>query len=118
MSDARIQKATLIGGAVAALGASVCCLGPLVLVALGVSGAWIANLTALETYRPLFIGVAVILMGLAWHGIYRVPAAEACAPGAICALPQANRIYRAMFWLVAALVLSALAFPYVVPFFY
>lgn len=117
MSDSRAQKATLIGGALAAFGASVCCLGPLVLVALGVSGAWIGNLAALEAYRPIFIGAAVVLLGFAWHKIYRTPAA-ACGPDATCALPRANRIYRVVFWLVSALVVLALAFPYIVPFFY
>lgn len=118
MSDSRTQKATLIGGALAAFGASVCCLGPLALVALGVSGAWIGNLAALEAYRPIFIGVAVVLLGLAWHKIYRAPTAAACAPDGTCALPRANRLYRVIFWFVSALVLLALAFPYIVPFFY
>jgi mercuric ion transport protein len=112
------QKATLVGGALAAFAASVCCLGPLVLVALGVSGAWISNLTALESYRPVFIGVALVLMALAWRRIYRVPAAKACEPGGVCALPQTNRIYRVVFWLVSALVLLALVFPLILPFFY
>lgn len=117
MSKTGTQKATLIGGAIAAFAASLCCLGPLVLVALGVSGAWIANLTALEPYRPVFIGVALVLMGLAWRRIYRAPSADACEPGTLCAVPQTNRVYKIMFWLVSALVLLALAFPLIVPFF-
>jgi mercuric ion transport protein len=40
--------------AAAAIGASLCCVVPLVLVSLGISGAWLASLTALEPYRPLF----------------------------------------------------------------
>ncbi len=118
MSETGTQKVTLIGGAIAAFAASLCCLGPLVLVALGVSGAWISNLTALEPYRPAFIGVALVLMGFAWRRIYRAPAAEACAPGTACALPQTNRVYKGIFWLVSGLVLIALAFPYVLPLFY
>ena len=114
----RTGRATLVGGALAAFAASLCCLGPLVLVTLGVGGAWISNLTALEPYRPIFIGVALVLMGLAWRRIYRAPAAEVCAPGTLCAKPQTNRVYKAMFWLVSALVLLALAFPLIVPFFY
>ena len=113
MSEAGTQKATLIGGALAAFAASVCCLGPLVLVALGVSGAWM-----LEPYRPIFIGTALVFMGFAWRRIYRVSVAENCAPGEVCALPQTNHVYKVMFWIVSGLVLMALAFPYVVPFFY
>jgi len=114
----RLSKATLAGGLLAAIVASLCCLGPLVLVTIGVSGAWISNLTLLEPYRPVSIGVALIFMGLAWHRIYRAPAATECKPGAVCALPQTNRVYRVMFWVLSALVLFLLAFPYFAPLFY
>ena len=112
MSETATQKATLIGGALAAFAASVCCLGPLVLVTLGVSGAWIANLTVLEPYRLVFVAVSLGFMGLAWRSIYPRPAAETCAPGQVCAMPQTNRVYKAMFWLVSGLVLLALVYPY------
>jgi mercuric ion transport protein len=111
-------KVTLLGGAVAALLSSLCCLGPLVLVMLGVSGAWIGNLTALEPYRPLFIGVALVCMVLAYRHIYRAPAAETCEPGTLCALPQTQRLYQRLFWVVSTLVLVALTFPYLMPLFY
>ena len=113
-----VSKATLAGGLIAAILASACCLGPLVLVMVGVSGAWISNLTLLEPYRPVFIGVALVFMGLAWRQIYRAPAAAQCEPGTLCALPQTNRVYRVMFWTVSALVLLALGFPYLAPLFY
>lgn len=114
----RLSKATLAGGMIAAILASVCCLGPLVLVMLGVSGAWISNLTLLEPYRPVFIGVALAFMALAWRQIYRAPAAAQCEPGTLCALPQTNRVYRVMFWVLSTLVLLALGFPYLAPLFY
>jgi mercuric ion transport protein len=53
MSVPQQGRAALITGGLAALLASTCCLGPLVLVAFGFSGAWIGNLTALEPYRPV-----------------------------------------------------------------
>jgi mercuric ion transport protein len=118
MQVCNIGRVTLVGGAVAALLSSLCCLGPLVLVMLGVSGAWIGNLAALEPYRPLFIGVAVVCMGLAYRSIYRAPAAETCAPGTVCALPQTQRLYKRLFWGVSVLVLAALTFPYFMPLFY
>lgn len=113
-----LGKATLAGGLIAAIIASACCLGPLVLVTIGVSGAWISNLTLLVPYRPLFIGVALVLMALAWRRIYRAPTRAQCEPGTVCALPQANRAYRIIFWMVSALVLLALGFPYLTPLFY
>ncbi len=109
-------RGALAAGGLAALLASACCLGPLVLVLLGFSGAWIGNLTALEPYRPLFIGAALVSMFFAWRRIYR-PALQ-CEPGEACAMPQVRRIYRFIFWVVAALVLVALVFPYVLPVFY
>ena len=114
----RLGEATLAGGLVAAILALVCCLGPLVLVMVGVSGAWISNLTLLEPYRPVFIGVALVFMALAWRRIYRAPAAAKCEPGTPCALPQTNRVYRVMFWALSVLVLLALGFPYLAPLFY
>ena len=109
-------RVALLTGGVAAILASTCCLGPLVLILLGFSGAWIGNLAALEPYRPYFIGVALVALYLAWRLIWR-PAA-ACLPGEVCALPQVKKSYQVVFGLVALLVLVALAFPYTAPLFY
>lgn len=106
----------LAAGGLAALLASACCLGPLVLITLGISGAWIANLSLLEPYRPLFLAVAALAMLLAWRRIYRP--AVACAPGQACAVPALRRTQRVLFWGVAALIGIAFAFPYAMPFFY
>ena len=109
-------RGALLAGGLAALLASTCCLGPLVLIALGFSGAWIGNLTVLEPYRPVFIAVALVALFFAWRRIWRP--VTACAPGAVCAVPEINRAYRFLFGVVAVLVLVALAFPYLAPLFY
>lgn len=109
-------RGALFAGGLAAILASTCCLGPLVLITLGFSGAWIANLTALEPYRPVFIGAALIALFFAWKRIWR-PAA-ACKPGEACAVPQARRRYKLLFGGVLILVLIALVFPYAAPWFY
>jgi mercuric ion transport protein len=83
---------------------------------LGVQRAWIGNLTVLEPYRPIFIGAALVALFFAWRRIYRP--AQACKPGEVCAIPQVRATYKLIFWIVAALVLVALGFPYVMPFFY
>jgi len=114
----RFSGLPLIGGIAAAIAASACCLGPLVLVMLGVSGAWIGNLAVLEPYRPYSLGIAVVFLIFAWRSIYRAPAAAACAPDSLCAMPQTNRIYRVLFWIVAALIGIAFVFPYLAPLFY
>ncbi len=115
MSESKRTGGALAASGVAALLASTCCLGPLVLIALGVSGAWIGNLTALEPYRPIFIGAALVALFFAWRSIFR--RAATCRPGE-CAVSQGRTAYKVTFWVVAALVLTALAFPYVLPLFY
>ncbi len=62
MSEPQNGRGALFTGGLAAILASACCLGPLVLIALGFSGAWIGNLTVLEPYRPIFIGVALVAL--------------------------------------------------------
>ena len=116
MSETQNGRGALVAGGLAAILASTCCLGPLVLVALGFSGAWIGNLTTLEPYRPIFIGIALIAMFFAWRRIYRPE--QSCEPGEVCAIPRVRATYKAIFWVVAVLVLVALGFPYVLPLFY
>lgn len=109
-------RVPLMTGGLAAILASTCCLGPLALVALGISGAWIGNLTILEPYRPLFVGAALVALFFAWRRIFSP--AQACEPGGVCAVPRVRITYKIIFWIVAALVLVALAIPYVLPVFY
>ena len=116
MSQPQNGRGVLVAGGLAAILASTCCLGPLVLIALGFSGAWIGNLTVLEPYRPIFIGAALVALLFAYRRIWRP--ATLCKPGEVCAVPQVKRTYKILFWVVAALVLIALAFPYIAPFFY
>lgn len=116
MSEAKSGRAALFAGGLAAILASACCLGPLILVSVGLSGAWIGNLTALEPYRPFFIAAALVALFFAWRRIFRP--ARACGPGEACGLPQIRSTYRIIFWAVAALVVVALGFPYALPMFY
>jgi mercuric ion transport protein len=107
--------ALFVGGLAAILG-STCCLGPLVLVALGLSGAWIGNLTRLEPYRPFFIAASLVALFFAGRRIFRP--AQACEPEEGCAAPPTGNIYKIVFAIVSMLVLIALVFPYVIKFFY
>ena len=109
MSEPQNGRGALFAGGLAAILASACCLGPLVLIALGFSGAWIGNLTVLEPYRPIFIGAALVALFFAWRRIYRrrKPANRVrSARFPKCELPTSS-----FFWIVAALVLVALGFP-------
>ncbi len=109
-------KMTGISGAVlAAVTASACCVGPLLLLGLGVSGAWVSTLTVLEPIRPLFSVLALGFLGFAFYRAYRRPAAEQCADGNDCARPQSRMFTRITLWVVAVAVLGLLAFPYAAP---
>lgn len=101
-----------IAGIATALGAASCCVIPFLLFALGVSGAWIANLTALEPYQPVF---AVLSLGFIGWGAWRLrrKAKIACAEG-YCASARSDRIARIGLWTAAVLIVIALAFPYVI----
>jgi mercuric ion transport protein len=107
---------SLVAGALATLLASTCCLGPLVLITLGFSGAWIGRLTVLEPYQPIFMGAALVALFFAGKRIWR-PVAQ-CAPGEFCALPRVRRGYQILFVGVCVLLLASLLFPLIAPWFY
>ncbi|MGH6880679.1 MAG: mercuric transporter MerT family protein, partial [Hypericibacter sp.] len=52
-TDGHKTELIAAGGVLGALAAMSCCILPLVLFALGISGAWIGNLTALAPYQPV-----------------------------------------------------------------
>lgn len=106
----------LFGAVGSAIAACVCCLGPLVLLALGISGAWISHLTGLEPYRPIFAALALIFLGFAFYSVYRKPKAESCPVEKPCPHPGVKRKYRTTLWIVLVLILGLLIFPYVVPY--
>jgi mercuric ion transport protein len=110
-----MQTATkqLWAGAFAAVVGSLCCVAPLVLLTLGISGAWISRLTALEPYRPIFIGVMAVFIGLAFRQLYIVPAR--CTPDEVCANPWLQRRQRQIFWVVVVGLAALIAFPWYAP---
>lgn len=96
----------MAAGVVAALGASTCCLLPLALVSVGLGGAWVAQLSALERFFPVFVAIALAAFGFAFYRLYLRPAP--CGPEAACASPEVRRRQRVAFWvtLVAAHALA------------
>lgn len=105
----RATAAALAGSVLSGLLASACCLGPLVLTLLGVSGAALAR--GFEPLRPYLLVAAYGLLGTAFFLAYRPRPAE-CAPGEACATPGPGRAARAMLWLGALLVVLFTAFPW------
>lgn len=108
----------LAGGLLAGIAASTCCVGPLVLLLLGFSGAWLGNLTALEPYRPIFIAMAFVALFIAYRRIYWPKPEQPCADGGDCAKPRSNNGYKGLFIGVLVIVVTSIASPYLVPLIY
>ena len=111
----RASSFALGAAAAAALLASACCVAPLALVLLGISGAWIGQLAAFEPYQPFFLAAAAGALFLAWRKIWRSPN---CADDRACAAPAAKRAQKIIFSTVAALLALVLGFPIAAPLFY
>jgi mercuric ion transport protein len=109
----KASSATIAGSVISGILASACCLGPLLLAFLGISGAAFARL--FEPLRPYLLVVTYALLGGAFYITYR-PQAEACGPGAACAMPRANRLGKAVLWLAAIVVVLTTAFPWYSPY--
>jgi mercuric ion transport protein len=97
------NSGTLIASALAAFGASICCLGPLLLLAVGVGGSSSLSIfTALEPYRPIFIAITLSLLALAYYKMFwRKADCESCSRG-----------QKRLFWIIAVLSLLMLAVPW------
>ncbi len=97
---------TLTGGLFAGLAASLCCIGPLLSLTLGLGSfavsAWFAQ------WRPIFLGVTFVLLGVAWHLTYARPKAN-CADGP-CARPP-GKVARISLWLGTFVALTAAIYP-------
>lgn len=90
---------------------------PLLLVSIGVSGAWIGNLTALEPYKPYFTAVALIFVGLGFWHVYFKPR-PVCVEVSYCAKPKSGIITKIALWLATVVILLALTINWWAPFFY
>lgn len=110
------QKQALTAGVLAGVGASLCCVAPLVLLSLGLGGTWLAYLTAFEPVRPVFLLLAPLFVGLAFRKLYLLP--STCGPGQSCADGAILPRQRVIFWVVTIPLLGLLAFPWIAPLFY
>ncbi len=99
----RRQSLMAAGGLLGALAASSCCILPLALFGLGVSGAWIGNFTRLAPYQPCFVAVTLAFL--------------ACADGEACAHPLPNRFVKISLILATILVVAALGLDVITPLF-
>ena len=100
------------GGLLGALAASSCCILPLVLFGLGVSGAWIGTFTQLAPYQPSFIAATIACLG------YRLVYSSSnlvCAEGEACARPLSSGLVRRGLFVATGLVAVAIGFDLLAP---
>ena len=97
------------GGVAAAVGSALCCVGPLVAVALGVSGAGLA--ATFEPLRPYFVAGTVLALGSGFV-VLRREDKRACQPGTLCASPIARRRMKWALWIATIISIPLLTFPW------
>jgi mercuric ion transport protein len=110
----RAQKLVAAGGVLAAIAASSCCIVPLLLFSLGVSGAWIGNLTRLAPYQPFFVAVTLACLGCGYWLVWRARRA-ACAEGAACSRTLPKTFVTIALVAATLLVAAAVAFDFPAP---
>ena len=102
------------GGILGAAAAWSCCIVPLILFSVGVSGVWIGNLTSLGA-----LSTDLHRHRRGQPGDRLLPGLKAadCAPGTFCASPRSDRLTKPALWLSSVLVVLAVAFNYLAPIF-
>ena len=102
---------TGIGSIIAGFLASLCCIGPVVGVLLGVGGLGAA--ASLEVYRPYFLGVTFVCLGSAFYFAYG--RGSDCEDDADCEAGNTGGWQRTLLWVATGAALIFAAFPYLLP---
>jgi mercuric ion transport protein len=97
-----------IGGVGAAFASALCCAGPLIAVALGVSGAGLA--TTFTPLRPYFLVGTGLFLGLGFL-LLRREARKACEPGKPCVEPRVRRRIKYTLWIATGLAVVFATYP-------
>lgn len=103
------------GALLGALAASSCCILPLVLFSVGITGAWLGNLAALAPWQPLFVAAGT---GFLAYGFYLVRGrrrAATCRNDGACSRAAPNRFTTATLWISALLIAAAAVYPWAAP---
>lgn len=109
-SDTDTNTTWSLGAALgAATLASACCTIPLALVSLGIGGAWIGTLTALEPYRWIFATIAVGALGYAGYNEWKVS-----RPNCECEPSLSPVARRSLLGIGALGVVALLASPWLI----
>ena len=105
-----VRKTIVAGsaGITAALASALCCAGPLLAVAAGLSGAGMA--ATFDSLRPYFLAATA---GLLLLGFWTVDREErnACEPGRPCAGPQTRRRMKIVLWIATVVAVTFATLP-------
>lgn len=110
----RAARATIWAALLGALAMTSCCILPLTLVSLGVSGVFIGKLGLLYQYHWYFLAFAGAALAYGFWKAYR-PVDEAACESGTCARPLNRTFMRVTLWVALAITVIAVAFPYAAP---
>ena len=93
------------GSILTAILASFCCIGPLILASIGMSG--LGFIGPIAKYRPIFIGITFALIGVSYYFIYGRK--EPCCPGESCKRRWTQEV---PLWVITAIAVGLVAYAY------
>ncbi len=116
-SDKATKKIVATGGLLGAIAASICCVLPVILFVLGISGAWISNLVSLARYKPFFIVLSLVFIGTGFWMVYfkpqiSIPKVQSTS----CYRPFSEKTIKIMLWFSVIIILIVFLIPYIAPF--
>ena len=116
-SDKTTKKIIATGSLLGAIAASTCCVLPVILFALGISGAWISNLVSLARYKPFFIVLSLVFIGTGFWIVYfkpqfSIPKVQSTS----CYRPLSEKTIKIMLWFSVIIILIVFLIPYIAPF--
>ena len=116
-SDKTKKKIIATGGLFGAIVASTCCVLPVILFAVGISGAWISNLVSLARYKPFFIMLSLVFIGTGFWMVYfkpqiSIPRVQSTS----CYRPFSEKTIKIMLWSAVIIILIVFLIPYIAPF--
>ena len=95
-------------GVTAAVASALCCAGPLLAVAVGVSGAGLAS--TFEPLRPYFLGATAVFLGLGFFLLHREDR-KACEPDKVCAESRVRQRIKTMLWIATGVAVLFATYP-------
>jgi len=104
-----LTKLSSLSSIISAFLASSCCILPIVFALLGVGSA--GFLMGLEKYRPIFISIASISLGVSFYYTYWKKETS-CKTDSVCSTDKGSKLNKIMLWVSAVLVVSFIVFPY------